>query len=185
MKDYNFFHELQKKRGMGLDAHSPAFWGVLVFALILAASVGTVVYGTILNVNLSSVSKELIAVQSESDYQKAREIKERIGLLSEYDHNAGTALEKINKADLLNTKFLNSFASLLPSSAVLQNAGINRATAAFTFTVSDRRTAAELVKNLQGSDLFISSTLVSVASQQGSPGYIAVINSVLKAGGSE
>lgn len=182
MKDYNFFHELQKKRGIGLDAHSPAFWGVLVFALILVVSIGTVVYGTVLNANLASVSKELIAVQSSDDYQKAREIKEKIGLLSEYDHSAETALDKINTGDLLNTKFLNSFTSLLPSSATLQSAGINRAAAAFTFAVPDRKAAAELVKNLQGSDLFINTTLVSVASQQGASGYTAVINSVLKAG---
>ncbi len=182
MKDYNFFDEFQKRNKIHINFTSPAFLGVLVIALIIVFSAGLMLYNTILGARLTSLTEDLTAIHESQEYQKADELQKKIGALTEYDQYAGTAYEKIKSGDVLGTDFLYAFSRILPSSVSLQNASINRATATFTFTVPDRQAAAELVKHIDESDLFVQTTLISVVSQQGAAGYTAVINSILKAG---
>ena len=182
MRDYNFFEHYQRRKESSLNFKSSFFFGVIIIILIIVLSVGLLVRERYLSAKLDDLKSQLMTVQASAEYQVANQISKNINAMSEYDQYAGEALERINQGDLLGTAFMNDLSEILPSSATLESASINRATASFIFNVPDRKTAAELAKHLDESELFIKTSLKSLNFQQDVNNFSVTIDCILKAG---
>lgn len=182
MRDYNFFEPYQRRKGSGIKLTSPFFFGIVVIFLILALSGGLLIRDRMLADELQGLQEQLIAIQSGAEYQAADQVSKRIGTMSEYDQYAATALERIHQGQVLGTAFMRNFTALLPVGATLENASIHRATASFEFEVQNRRIAAELLKHLDESELFVKTSLKSLVLLQDVNRFTAAIDCTLKAG---
>ena len=189
MKDYNFFEPYQKKRELRIDFKSPVFLGIIVIFLIFASTAAVIVQNIVLSARLSNKTAELSAMQSSNEYQQAVKLQNSVDVMTEYDRNAESALQKIQKGHVLSTEFMQKLSAVLPSSVAMENATLTRTGATLSFSVPNQKAAAELVGNLDQSGLFIQTTLVSVTSSQTTgdtevvaTGFTASINCILKAG---
>lgn len=181
MRDYNFFEPLQRRKGCHINLKSPVFLGLVVILLIVAASGGLVVQNAIIKKELADARGQLDILQASPAYQEAIMLQESIAALNSYDLYASSALAKIDEGkNLLNTDFLKGFADVIPNTVSLQTASITSATASFSFQAPDRKAAAELVHDLDHSDLFQQTVLGSVT--EGESGWVVSINCILKAG---
>ena len=185
MRDYNFFEAYQKKRSLSIDLKSPVILGTIAIIIILLFSGGLFTRNIILGTNYALKAQELSEIQASDEYQKAQELQNKISAMTEYDQDAAAALNRIKQGDILNTKFLNQLSQAMPSNVSLTTANLTRQSANFTFSVPDRKAAAELYQNLDQSGLFLQTTLVSVSSNSDTPGYMTQISGVIKAGEKE
>lgn len=182
MRDYNFFENYQRRKESSINYKSPFFFGIVVILLIVILSAGMFAREKYMSVKLENLKFELITIQSSPEYQTANQISKSISALTEYDQYAATALDRISQGNILGTSFMNDLSAILPSNSSLESASINRATASFVFNVPERRTAAELVKHLDESELFIKTSLKSLNFQQDVNRYSVNIDCILKAG---
>ncbi|MGI6751736.1 MAG: hypothetical protein ACOX4U_03850 [Anaerovoracaceae bacterium] len=182
MRDYNFFDGFQKKQEQAFDIKSPLFLGVMAIALIILVSGGLFLQKTLLNAGLVKASAELQEIKNSREYQEANTLQKQISAMEEYDSYAEAALKRVKDGDTLNSEFLRWLTNSMPNTASLESASINKLEAGFKFRVPNRKVVAELLENLESSDLFVQITLLTVTSGWESGGYIAEINGIIKAG---
>ncbi len=185
MRDFNFFEAYQMKRGLGFNAKSPVFLGILVILLILASSGSLLIRNVVLAANLSAEAAELQDIQMSEEYQEANRLQKAIGAMQDYDQYASSALSRIEEGDILNTEFLRMLSQAMPSAVSLESASLTRQSASFAFRAPNRKAAAELMDSLEHSGLFLQTSLLSVSSETDVPGYKAEISGVIKAGEEE
>jgi hypothetical protein len=182
MRDYNFFESCQRRKGFRINIKSPVFLGFTAILLIVIASGGIAVQNAIVKAELADATEKLAVIQASPGYQETVALQNSINSLNEYDRNASIALERIEAGKkILNTGFLKAVSGVIPSTVTLQTASLTSVNAAFSFRTPDRKTAAELVHDLDHSGLFLQTTLVSLTSD-GSGGCTASINCMIKAG---
>lgn len=182
MRDYNFFEHYQHRRKSSVDFKSPLIYGIIIILLIIALSAGLLIRERFLTAELEKLGFELMNIQASEEYQAASQINKSINAMLEYDQYAAIALDRINQGDILGTAFMNDLSAILPAPAILESASINRASASFVFNVPDRKAAAELVKHLDESELFVKTSLKSLNLQQDINRYSVTIDCILKAG---
>ncbi len=182
MKDYNFFSEYQTKKGINIDAKSPLFIGSLVLIICVAICVGLIVRNAMLANQIESLNAEIQTIQSTQEYADAMILKDSIDSMAQYDQSAQAVLTQFQLSNVISTDLINTIASKLPSTVsittfTMDNAGVN-----FTFSVPNRKAAAELLLSLKSTGLFLDVQLNSVGTTAEGAGSIASITAVMKAG---
>lgn len=183
MHDFNFFVEYERKKGGTIDMKSPVFLGILAILIIVLLSGGSVGRTMILKAKLTNMTERVNELQTSPEYQKSLVLQKSMSLLSEYDQNVTSSLEKINRGNTLSTVFLDRLAASIPSNISMRSANLSRTECSFDFLAPSRKAAAELMKSLDASGLFLKTTLQSVVSDQAeSGGFMVYVHGILKAG---
>lgn len=180
-RDYNFFESYQQKASSGIQIKSAGFLTILMLLAIAGASIGLMAQTRVLQSDVSEAKAELSAIQTSAEYITANELQQAIDLMTKYDENAAVALKRIEKGNLLGTKFLTTLSDAMPETAKIQEATVTRTFTNVKFYVPSRTAAAELLDSLDQSGLFVHTSLAEIA-KTGEIGYIADINMVMKAG---
>ena len=182
MKDYNFFEPYQKKQSIDLNFKSPLFLTLLALAVILTFSAGLVYQNQAMAKKATHLRSELEAIQATEAYKTSAKMAEDLANLKVYDENAGLALERIEKTDIINTDFLANLSKVLPESVNIESINLSRTSASFVFYAPTQNTVAELLDALDNSGLFLHTSLSSIKAEYGNAGFKAEINTVVKAG---
>lgn len=185
MRDYNFFEVFQKKRNQSFNIKSPVFLGLIAIILILGVSGTLFLQNIILAAGFTKATMEFQELQRSEEYQEADRLQRSVTAMGDYDQYASAALDRIHQGDILNTEFLNKLTRSMPSTASLEKASLTKEAVIFEFRVPDRRVAAELLENMNRSELFVQTALVSITSEPDVPGYLTEISGIIKAGEQE
>jgi hypothetical protein len=182
MKDYNFFADYQKKRGINIDLKSPYFIGAIMLIIVGALSIGLVVRNVVLTNQIASANMDIQTIQAMPEYLEANALKESIDSMNTYDQNAQGILDKFNQSNVITTDFIKAVNAKVPSTAKMSMMTINNTTATFTFIIPTQKTAAELVQSLRNSGLFEDIDLKSITPGPAGVGSSAEIAAIMKAG---
>jgi Tfp pilus assembly protein PilN len=182
MKDYNFFSEYQNKRGISIDARSPMFIGAMILVLMVAACVGLVVRNVMLTNETEKLYAEIEAIHTSEDYINANKLQESIDAMAQYDKNAEVALTKFRDSSVIGTALMTTLSTKLPTTSVMMTMTIDNLTANFTFSVPNRKAAAELLLSLKDTGLFQNVLLNSITTVTDTGRSEVSISAVMKAG---
>lgn len=181
MKDYNFFEDYQAKRGISIDIKSPIFIAALILLLCVAGSIGLVARNMILTSQIGSISAEIQTLQASQKYINASQLELSVNSMAQYDQSAQNVMQTFQSSSVLGTEFMKTLAGKLPATVTMTTVTLDNASANFTFSVPNRKAAAELLLSLKDSGLFQYVELSSISTDETNKSN-AGITAILKAG---
>lgn len=185
MRDYNFFSAYDKKKELKISPSSPYFIAGIILLVAVLATAGLVVRNMMLENEIRALQDETAALQATAEYAEAIDLQKKWDSLLEYEKNADVVLADFETHNVLGTAFLDQFSASLPATAAMLSMNLNHATMTGTFQVPDKRTAAELILQLEDSGLFQSVHSPNISQTEGQTGYTVVIECERKAGAVE
>lgn len=182
MKDYNFFEIYEKKKGFTIQPKSTVFACAVILLIFILVSLGLVGRNLYLSSRINSLDSETQKIKATKEYQEADRLQNSINAMQEYDKKAGIALKKFEDSSVIGSKLIMKIASVMPSNTAMLKIEMDNAIVKADFSLPDRKSGAELILALKGSELFSNVHATNIFINEGKTGYIISIECDMKAG---
>ena len=180
MRDYNFFSAYDKKKELKISPSSPYFIAGIILLVAVLATAGLVVRNVLLEGQIQDVRDEITALQSSQEYADAMGLQAAMDALTQYERSADVVLADFERSDMLGTELLDQLAATVPATAVVTSMSLTNANFAATYTVPDKKAAAELILQMENSGLFNKVHAPNISQSEGQAGYIVSVQCSMK-----
>ena len=182
MNDYNFFSIYQKKKGLALNPGSPYFISGVIVLICIVLTSGIFIYNLILTKQIEAAQTKAMEIKATEEYTQASYYQNSLQAMTSYETSADLALQKFQASDVIRTELLSNLWKGLPVNVRMTAFTADQTKVTMSFSIPNRRAAAELLKGLKETGLFQEIHLGTIAASEESTTLSTTADGTWKAG---